>query len=237
MVVICKKEQKSTTASNHNKSQLKRAINRVLSSSRRSGTDLAQNFYQIFTAISARAINAIQRNNKKWNHPKSSVTPLYTKVNMRTCCLIWRQGEGKCTPQSLLLQGGSAGGFRIIIWFIGAVANVSYSFTQMVFFWVYVSLSLYLTTPGRPREDLDRWELCCRRNSGERSCLTIVTIVKLHEKIKKSAHTPGSTFSVTCPISERKKLRPLTNDFLHSVFETLVSYRHCISWDLVRNKK
>ena len=105
---------------------------------------------------------------------------------------------------------------------------------RLIFFYTngifaFMSLSLYLTTPGRPREDLDRWELCCRRNSGERSCLTIVTIVKLHEKIKKSAHTPGSTFSVTCPISERKKLRPLTNDFLHSVFETLVSYRHCIS--------
>ena len=51
--------------------------------------------------------------------------------------------------------------------------------------WQMVFLSLYLLTPGRPREDLDRWELCCRRNSGERSCLTIVTIVKLHEKIKR----------------------------------------------------
>ena len=105
------------------------------------------------------------------------------------------------------------------------------------YFCEYVSLSLYLLTPGRPREDLDRWELGCRRNSGERSCLTIVTIVKLHEKIKESVHTPGSTFSVTCPISERKKLRPLTNDFLHSVFETLVSCKHCISGGLVGRKK
>ena len=62
MVVICKKEEKNTTARNHNRSQLKRAISRVLSSSHRSGSDLAQNFYQIFTAISARAINTIQRN-------------------------------------------------------------------------------------------------------------------------------------------------------------------------------
>ena len=105
-------------------------------------------------------------------------------------------------------------------------------------FCVYVSLSLYLTTPGRPREDLDRWEPGCRHNSGERSCLTIVTIVKLYEKIKRTCtHTQGSTLSVTCPISERKKLRPLTNDFLHSVFETLVSYKHWISWGLVGKKK
>ena len=66
-------------------------------------------------------------------------------------------------------------------------------------FCVYVSLSLYLTTPGRPREDLDRWGPGCRHNSGERSCLTIVTIVKLYEKIKRTFTHPRLYFK--CDLS------------------------------------